>query len=132
MAFDKSIIIVPDFAPLFCWGFQDSVVQNKNLSRRDHCKRYSPSRISDTPRVGFEYAQNLRSRFDEWSCPVVTTTTPRRHSVHDMMFDHIMWYPSMLLCDVCNLSLFSFQYYVTNFTILSTTTTTNYELLLLY
>ena len=48
------------------------------FSSRDHCQRPSPSRISDTPRAGFEPAQNLSSGFDEWSCAVVITTTPRR------------------------------------------------------
>ena len=31
------------------------------ISSRDHCQRYSPSRISDMPRAGFEPAQNLSS-----------------------------------------------------------------------
>ena len=31
------------------------------VSSRDHCQRSSPSRISDTPRAGFEPAQNLSS-----------------------------------------------------------------------
>ena len=31
------------------------------ISSRDHCQRSSPSRISDTPRVGLEPAQNLSS-----------------------------------------------------------------------
>ena len=31
------------------------------ISSRDHCHRSSPSRISDTPRAGFEPAQNLIS-----------------------------------------------------------------------
>ena len=35
---------------------------------------------SDTPQVGFETAQNLSSGFVEWSCSVVLTTTPWRHS----------------------------------------------------
>ena len=48
------------------------------ISSRDHCQRSSPSRISDTPRAGFEPAQNLSSGFDEWSCAIVITTTPRR------------------------------------------------------
>ena len=37
--------------------------------------RFSPSQISDTPRVGFEPAQNLNSGFVELSCAVVITTT---------------------------------------------------------
>ena len=49
-------------------------------SSRDHCQRSSPSRISDTPRAGFEPAQNLSSGLVEWSCAVVITTTPRRHN----------------------------------------------------
>ena len=49
------------------------------ISSRDHCQRSSPSWISDTPRAGFELAQNLSSGFVEWSCAVVITTTPRRH-----------------------------------------------------
>ena len=49
------------------------------ISSRDHCQRSSPSRISDTPRAEFEFAQNLSSVLVEWSCAVVTTTTPRRH-----------------------------------------------------
>ena len=49
------------------------------ISNRDHCQRSSPSRISDTPRAGFEPAQNLSSGFVEWSCAVVITTTPRHH-----------------------------------------------------
>ena len=52
------------------------------ISSRDHCQRSSPSRISDTPRAGFEPAQNLSSGFVEWSCAVVITTTPRRHRCH--------------------------------------------------
>ena len=35
------------------------------ISSRDHCQRFSPSRISDTPRAGFEPAQNLCSGFAE-------------------------------------------------------------------
>ena len=31
------------------------------ISSRDHCQRSSPSQISDTPRAGFEPAQNLSS-----------------------------------------------------------------------
>ena len=47
------------------------------ISSRDHCQRSSPSRISDTPRAGFEPAQNLNSGFVEWNCAVAITTTPR-------------------------------------------------------
>ena len=48
------------------------------ISSRDHCQRSSLPRISDTPRAGFEPAQNLSSGLVEWSCAVVITTTPRR------------------------------------------------------
>ena len=49
------------------------------ISSRDHCQRFSLSQISNTPRAGFEPAQNLNSDFVQWSCPVVITTTPWRH-----------------------------------------------------
>ena len=41
------------------------------ISNRDHCHRSSPSRISDTPRAGFEPAQNLISGFVGPICAVV-------------------------------------------------------------
>ena len=44
---------------------------------------FSPSRISDTPRAGFEPAQNLSSGLVESSSAVVINTTPRRHNLHD-------------------------------------------------
>ena len=47
------------------------------ISSRDHCQRSSPLQISDTPRAGFEPAQNLSSDLIEWSCAVVINTTPR-------------------------------------------------------
>ena len=46
----------------------------------DHCQKSSPSRISDTQRAVFAAAKNLSSGFVEWSCAVVKTTTPWRHS----------------------------------------------------
>ena len=49
------------------------------ISSRDHCQRSSSSRISDTPRAGFEPAQNLGSGFFKCSCAVVLTTTPQCH-----------------------------------------------------
>ena len=55
------------------------------ISSRDHCQRSSPSRISDTPRAGFEPAQSLSSGLVEWSCAVVITTTPQRHQ--DLMLE---------------------------------------------
>ena len=48
-------------------------------SSRDHCRRFLPSQISNTPRAGFELAQNLSSDFVEWSCAAVITTTPKRY-----------------------------------------------------
>ena len=36
------------------------------ISSRDHCRRSSPSRISDTLQAGFEPVQNLSSGFVEW------------------------------------------------------------------
>ena len=38
------------------------------ISCRDHCQRFSPSQIFDTPQAGFEPAQNLSSDFVKWSC----------------------------------------------------------------
>ena len=61
----------------FC-GMVDRRKAFSLISSRDHCQRSSPSRISDTPRAGFEDAQNLSSGLVEWSCAVVIITTPRR------------------------------------------------------
>lgn len=49
------------------------------ISRQNHCQRFSPSLIADTPQVGVEPAQKLNSGFFERSCAMVTTTTPRSH-----------------------------------------------------
>ena len=38
------------------------------ISSLDHCQRFSPSRISDTPRAGFEPVQNLSSDLVEKTC----------------------------------------------------------------
>ena len=46
------------------------------ISSQEHCQRFSPSQISDTPRAGFEPAQNLSAGFIEGSCAVVITITP--------------------------------------------------------
>ena len=51
------------------------------ISSRGHCQRSSPLRISNTPQVGFEPAQNLSSGLVEWSFAVVITTTPRRYNL---------------------------------------------------
>ena len=69
----------------FC-GMVDRRKAFSLISSRDHCQRSSPSRISDMPRAGFEPAQGLSSGLLEWSCAVVTTTTPRRHKLLWMGF----------------------------------------------
>ena len=48
----------------FC-GMVDQRKAFSLISSRDHCQRSSPSRISDTPRAGFEPAQNLSSALVE-------------------------------------------------------------------
>ena len=73
----------------WCWWFMidcfcGMVDRRKVLSlisSLEHCQRFSPSRISDTSRAGFEPAQNLSLRFVEWSCALVITTTPRRNQL---------------------------------------------------
>ena len=62
----------------FC-GMVDRRKAFSLISSRDHCQRFSPLQISDTPQAWFELAQNLRSGFVEWSCAVVITTTPQHH-----------------------------------------------------
>ena len=64
----------------FC-GMVDGRKVVSLISSRDHCQRSSPSRISDTSRVGLEPAQNLSSGFVEWSCAVAITTTIQHHSL---------------------------------------------------
>ena len=63
---------------LFLW-YVDPRKAFSLISSRDHCQRSSPSRISNTPRAGFEPVQNLSSGLAESSCAVVITTTPWRH-----------------------------------------------------
>ena len=58
----------------FC-GMVDRRKAFSLISSRDHCQRSSPSRISHTPRAGFEPAKNLSSGLNEWICAVVITTT---------------------------------------------------------
>ena len=77
----------------FC-GMVDRRKALSLISSRYHCQRSSPSRIFDTPRAGFEPAQNLSSGFVEWSCPVVITTTPRRHDIpRDIYSFHMSIFP---------------------------------------
>ena len=63
----------------FCdwWWIGFVVVYSSLISSLDLCQSSSPSQISDTPRTGSEYVQNLSSDFVEWSCAVVITTTLR-------------------------------------------------------
>ena len=58
----------------FC-GMIDQRKAFNLISSRTYCQISSPSRISDTPRAGFEPAQNLSSGLVEGSCAVVITTT---------------------------------------------------------
>ena len=69
----KIVIMMMNY---FC-GMVDRQKAFSLISSRNHCQRYSPPRISDTSRAGFEPAQNLSSGFVEQSCAVVITTTPR-------------------------------------------------------
>ena len=62
----------------FC-GMVDRQKAFRLISSREHCQRFSPSRISDTSRAGFEPAQTMSLGLVEWSCAVVIITTPRRH-----------------------------------------------------
>ena len=63
----------------FC-GMVDRRKTFSLITSRDHCQRSSPFPICDTPRAGFESAQNLSSGLFEWSCAVLIITTPGRHS----------------------------------------------------
>ena len=69
--------IARDELNCFC-GMADQRKASSLISRREHCQRSSPSRISDTPPAGFEPALNLSSGLVERSCAVVITATPRR------------------------------------------------------
>ena len=65
---------------LFCFCV---MVDRRNAislnSSGDNCQRSSALLISNTPRAGFQPAQNLSSGLVEWSYAVVITTTPQRH-----------------------------------------------------
>ena len=67
------------------------------ISSLDHCQRPSPSKISDTPEAGFAPAQNLSSGLVEWSCAVVTITTPSiyhyLHYHYNQLFKMFLWNP---------------------------------------
>ena len=49
---------------LFC-GIVDRQTAVSLISSQDHCQRFSQSQTFDTPRAGFESAQNLSSDFVE-------------------------------------------------------------------
>ena len=53
-----------DYDESFLW-YIDRRKAFSLIFRWDHCQRSSPSRISDTPRAGFEPAQNLSSSLVE-------------------------------------------------------------------
>ena len=56
---------------IFFCGMVDRRKAFSLISSWDHCQTSSPSRISDTPRVGFESAQNLSSGLVKSSGAVV-------------------------------------------------------------
>ena len=76
--FITSIMIMMMMMNCFC-SMVDWQKAFSLISSQDHCQRSSPSQFSNTPRAGFEPAQNLSSGLVEWSCAVVITTTPQRH-----------------------------------------------------
>ena len=47
------------------------------ISSGSYCQISTPSRISNTPRAGFEPTQDPSLGFVKWSCAVVITATPR-------------------------------------------------------
>ena len=47
---------------------------------QDHCLRFSPPQIWDTPQAGFELVENLKSGFVERNCVVVITATPHHYA----------------------------------------------------
>ena len=75
----------------FC-GMVDRRKGSSLISSRDHYQRFSPSRISNTPRAGFESAQNLSLGFVEWSSAVVITTTSFRQSIDWTIFECLVVY----------------------------------------
>ena len=95
----------------FC-GMVDRRKAFSLISSRDHCQKSPPSRISETPRAGFEPAQSLSSGLVEWSCAVMITTTPRRHvqscqfilHIYCFMCQHTSSYVATLaLMSICKL-----------------------------
>ena len=85
------IMMMNCFCDMFDWRKAFSLI-----SSRDYCQRSSSSRISDTPRVGFEPVQNLSSGLVEWSCAVAITTTLRRHKpLHHGAINHCTTVPRL-------------------------------------
>ena len=72
----------------FC-GMVDRRKALSLISSQDHCQRSSASRISNTPRAGFEPAQNLSSGFVEWSFAVVITTKAVNHTTKTIHFKNV-------------------------------------------
>ena len=82
------------------------------ISSRDHCQRSSPSRISDTPRAGFEPAQNLSSGLVEWSCAVVITTAPRCEICSKLPISHLaLVFLLLLWAGKCRLGWVTYWFY---------------------
>ena len=75
------------------------------ISSRDHCHRSSPSQIYDTPRAGFEPAQNLSSGLAEWSCAVV------QYSLF-IVYGNGEWYPFVVHIGSPSLISFYLVYFV--------------------
>ena len=93
----------------FC-GLVDRRKASSFISSRDHCQRFSPSRISDTPRAGFEPAQNLSSGLVEWSCAVVISTTPRRH-IMKLNKANVMFYKVSLFANETTRRFIYFKFF---------------------
>ena len=82
----RYMFFIPGFKFCFTWWwwwivFAEWLTDKRRfslISSRDHCQRSSPSWISDTPRAGFEPAQNLSSGLVEWSCAVVKRCKVRK------------------------------------------------------
>ena len=76
--FSSQNILIPNHElnwidEFFC-GMVDWQKAFSLISSWGHCQRSSPSRISNTPRAGFEPAQNLSSGFSE-RCVILITST---------------------------------------------------------
>ena len=66
------------------------------ISSQDHCQRFSPSHISDTPHVGFKPARNLSSSFVEWSYPAVIAATLLCHIQNFGENEAFQWFRKLL------------------------------------